>query len=99
MGMFDTISGEVICPKCNKETKVQEQIKFANCILTDYKVGDKIYLIDKGKYLPDGIYTQASYARPQMYGYCEYCDNRIPLAMEVKRGRLKRIFVLNQEVK
>lgn len=85
MGMYDDLAGTITCPECKKKTRVYEQIKWGDCILKTLTIGDKLDL-------PDGECRQVTIARPQLFGYCEHCDTRIPFAMKIKNRIIKDIY-------
>lgn len=85
MGMFDDLVGTIICPECKKKTRVYEQIKWGDCLLKTLTIGDKLDL-------PDGECRQATYARPQLFTYCEHCNAKIPFAMKINSGIIKDIY-------
>ena len=87
MGMYDNIRGKVKCPKCNKKFIVDEQVKWTNdCFLHTYEVGDDIDA-------SDGIYSYATYVRPELYAICEHCKRDVMLEAVVEKGKLKEINV------
>lgn len=78
MGMFDTIHHKIDCPKCNKPVIIEEQIKWADCLLRDLKVGDKLYDAE------DGIYKYATMVRPELKVKCNFCEHIIHYTVTVK---------------
>ena len=88
MGMYDTITHKIKCPKCNKNFEFSEQIKWTNeRHLIDYKVGDKI----DGA---DGEYTYATWVRPKLIAECVHCKEKIHYKVIVKDGILTDIRVI-----
>ena len=88
VGMFDTITHKMKCPKCNKNFGFQEQIKWTNnCFLIDYRVGDKINAAD-------GEYDYATWVRPELIAECPHCKEKIPYKVIVKDGILTEIRIL-----
>ena len=88
MGMYDTITHKMKCPKCNKKFEFSEQVKWTNaCLLYDYKVGDKIDAAD-------GEYTYATWVRPELKVNCPNCNEEIHYKVIVKDGILTEISVI-----
>lgn len=88
MGMYDTISHKMKCPKCNNEITFSEQVKWTNaCLLYNYKVGDKIDA-------DDGEYDYATWIRPELVTECSYCKEKIHYKVIVKDGILTEIRVI-----
>ncbi len=92
MGMYDTIYATIKCPYCGEDTKVEEQIKWAERDLKHYTVGDNIKTIDG-----DGIYQYGSYIRPSLHCRCQKCNQKIKFAVEVKDSKIEKIFVDNND--
>lgn len=90
MGMYDTLSGKIRCPKCNKKTIIDEQIKWADCLLNDYKIGSKINI-------PDGIYDWGSAVRPELKAKCIHCGYTFSFDVVVKKGKIKKYRSVNKE--
>ncbi len=84
MGMYDDIQGEVKCLKCGKEFVAQEQIKWADCMLRMYNVGDSIPA-------EDGEYDYATYIRPTMDDQCPFCHTWQHFKATVKDGILTKL--------
>lgn len=88
MGMFDTITHKMKCPKCNKDIEFTEQVKWTNnCFLRDYKVGEKIDAVD-------GEYTYATWLRPELIANCDNCNEKIKYKVIVKGGILSEIKII-----
>ena len=88
MGMYDTITHKMKCPKCNNDIKFCEQVKWTNpCLLYDYKVGNKIDAAD-------GEYTYATWVRPQLVIECKNCNEIIHYKIIVKNGILEEIRII-----
>lgn len=88
MGMYDTITHKMNCPKCNKKFEFTEQVKWTNaCLLYDYKVGDKIDA-------DDGEYTYATWVRPELKANCPNCNEEIQYKVIVKDGILSEISMI-----
>lgn len=85
MGLYDTIIHKIKCPKCGNEFEFSEQIKWTNnCLLYNYKVGDKIDAAD-------GEYTYATWIRKELVTKCNHCDEKIYYKIIVKDGILTEI--------
>lgn len=84
MGMFDTIHHKINCPKCNEPVIIEEQIKWADCLLRDLKVGDRVDA-------RDGEYTYATFARPELVTECKKCHEKIRYKIIVKYGIIDEI--------
>lgn len=88
MGMYDTITHKMRCPKCNKKIEFTEQVKWTNgCLLIDYRVGDKIDAAD-------GEYDWATWIRPELVTECTYCHEKIHYKVIVKDGILSEIRIV-----
>lgn len=88
MGMYDTITHKMRCPKCNKNFEFTEQVKWTNgCLLIDYHVGDKIDA-------DDGEYDFATWIRPELVTECNHCNEKIRYKVIVKDGILSEIRVI-----
>lgn len=83
MGMFDYVQGEVKCLNCRKEFIAEEQIKWADCLLKYYTVGDSIEA-------KDGEYDYATRIRPNLVTQCPYCKAWQYFKATVKNGILER---------
>ena len=84
MGMFDNIQGEVKCLNCHKEFIAEEQIKWADCTLQYYNVGDSIPV-------EDGEYDYATWIRPTLDTRCPYCKTWQHFKAIVKNGILEKL--------
>ena len=84
MGMFDYIQGEVKCQNCRKEFIAEDQIKWANCLLRCYNVGDKIPVTD-------GEYDYGSYVRCTLDTQCPHCKTWQHFKAIVKNGVLEKL--------
>lgn len=84
MGMYDEIQGEVKCLKCGKEFVAQEQIKWADCMLRMYNIGDSIPA-------EDGEYDYATYIRPTMDDQCPHCRTWQHFKAIVRNGTLAKL--------
>ena len=87
MGMFDIIIHRMECPKCNKEIEFSEQIKWADCIMHGYRVGDTIPA-------DDGEYDYATMMRPELVVECDYCGEKIRYKAIVENGILTKIEII-----
>jgi hypothetical protein len=87
MGLYDEIHAKIICPHCHKETEIWEQIKWTECTLSAYTIGDKIINITNF----DGIVEidVATSMRDQLTGICEHCDGFIPFTLVLDNGVIK----------
>lgn len=92
MGIYDTVYTTIKCPYCGEETKIEDQIKWAEGELKHYTIGDYIKAIDG-----DGIYQYGSYIRPSLHCRCQKCNQKIKFAVEIKDSKIKRIFVDNND--
>ena len=86
MGMFDTIVHTMPCPKCGKDTEIMEQIKWSECLLRYFKIGDKIDAVD-------GVYDYATSMRPELVTECDNCHKEFRYKVIVKDGILAEIKV------
>ena len=86
MGMFDDIQGEVKCLNCGEEFIADDQIKWADCELHQYNVGDSIPAKDG-----DGEYDWGSYARPTLDTQCPKCNTWQHFKAVVKGGVLTKL--------
>lgn len=82
MGMYDNVQGEVKCFNCGKEFIADDQIKWADCLLRYYTVGDEIPV-------PDGEYTYGSWVRPTMNSQCPHCGTWNNFKAIVKKRRVE----------
>lgn len=81
MGMYDTIHHSMKCPICKSNIEIEEQIKWADCLLGDYYIGDEINAAD-------GIYDYATVVRPTLFSQCNNCLNIIYYEVVVWNGIL-----------
>ena len=80
MGMYDSIKDRVICPYCNKETLVEEQIKWAECECLYFKKGNTI--LD----CLDGFYDWGSEVRNTLEDNCKSCGKLIRFGIVIKNN-------------
>ena len=81
MGMFDNVSGKVVCPNCEKLVNVSDQFKFGPCILETYELGDFIPI-------SDDEYTKGSWIRNILVDKCSSCGNWIRFKFTVKNSKI-----------
>lgn len=84
MGMYDNVQGEVKCLNCGKEFIADDQIKWTDCLLRYYTVGDKIPA-------SDGEYTYGSGVRSTLNSPCPYCGIWNNFKVVVKNGVLDKL--------
>lgn len=84
MGMYDNVQGEVKCLNCGKGFIADDQIKWADCLLKYYTVGDKIPVLD-------GEYNQGSYVRSTLDTQCPHCKIWQHFKFIVKNGVLEKL--------
>lgn len=77
---------KVKCHNCGKEFIADDQIKWADCLLRYYTVGDKI-CADNG----DGEYTYGSYVRPSLDTQCPHCKAWQHFKAIVKNNILEKL--------
>ena len=84
MGMFDNIQGEIKCLNCGKEFIAEEQIKWTDCMLQYYNIGDRIPS-------EDGEYTYGSWVRSTLDAQCPHCKTWQHFKAIVKNGVLEKL--------
>lgn len=84
IGMYDEIQGEIKCVNCGKEFVAEEQIKWADCMLRLYKVGDSIPA-------KDGEYDYGSFMRPKLIDQCPHCRTWQHFKAIVMNGALEKL--------
>ena len=84
MGCFDYVKGKIKCPNCNTIFEAEDQVKWTNCMLQEYEVGDKIPA-------KDGEYTYGSSERGKLISFCPACDSLISFKVIVKKGKVYKV--------
>lgn len=83
MGMYDNIQGEVKCLNCRETFIADDQIKWRDCLLKYYTVGDRIPVAD-------GEYDYGSWMRVTLDTQCPHCKHgsilKLSLRMEYWRN-------------
>jgi hypothetical protein len=84
MGCFDYVKGKIKCPNCKTIFEAEDQVKWTNCMLQEYEVGDKIPA-------KDGEYTYGSSERGKLISFCPMCDSLISFKVVVKNGKVYKV--------
>ena len=97
MGMYDNIQGEVKCLNCGEEFIADDQIKWADCLLRYYTIGDRIPATD-------GEYDYGSWVRVTLDTQCPHCKTWQHFKAIVKNGVLEKletteVFNINERFK
>ena len=84
MGMFDNIQGEVKCLNCRETFIADDQIKWADCSLKYYTVGNRIPAAD-------GEYDYGSFVCVTLDTQCPHCKTWQHFKAVVKNGVLEKL--------
>ena len=84
MGCFDYVKRKIKCPNCKTTFEAEDQVKWTNCMLQEYEVGDKIPA-------KDGEYTYGSSERGKLISFCPMCDSLISFKVVVKNGKVYKV--------